>query len=515
MRIPLLVLAATMVLIQPITSFSADISGCVTKAGGSDPIQNANITLFDTSHGYLQYLSAVDAEGCFTASDVNEGTYYLEAAPVIPGPDQSYIRGYQAIVVNSSGNVFDFELQQGGNISGTVSLEAEIDNPDNFPLDVQVFQANGNYVASGWIDWDEGGAYITAAVPAGDYLVMFADDSGQFQEEWYDNMPARWNNTWAVPRVTVSTGSVTTGIDASLHEITESANRYYYIDPYLQTFYTAQAGKPLQTFTWMIGDINRFSNDMAISSDEVASYVVYKPAAAVCTGHPMRYDTWRLRFRDQNGDGLITESNEYLGLNPYTEGGGECQDNSYVLEAGQYQVVTTFKNGANNGEPLTRTVTLQEAAFNSSSELPPPTNLVSSWNGTTNELSLSWTMPTYDSERTSQMQIRVYMFRNGQDLDRQVRIDQLPTTPDMDHFTLTGDMTAPFNRSDIDQLQVQVRIYGKNNHTVSRVKESYDFDAEAGTLTPANIRMTYFDVDGDGKTGLAETIHTLKVVSDQ
>ena len=514
MRIPLITLAATLIFSHPLAAYSADISGCVTKAGGLGPITSASVTLFDGSNNLLQDLGVVNStSGCYTASDIAEGIYHLQIAPVAPSPDQSYIVGYQQIVVNSSNNVFDFTLELGGNISGTVSLEAPINDPDN--VVVQVFETNGSYVTWGWIDWANDGAYTTEAVPSGEYLVKFADNDGQFQEEWYGNMPARWNVAWGVPRVTVTTNATTAGIDASLHEIADSANRYYYIDPYLQTFYTARADKPLQTFTWMIGNIQRFSNDAVIASDEVASFVVNKPTATTCTGYPMRYDTWRLRFKDQNGDGLITDSNEYLGLNPYSEGGGECQDASYVLEAGQYQVVSTFKNGANNGEALTRTVTLQEPAFNSTSELPPPTNLVSTWDKTTNELSLSWTMPTYGSERTSQMQIRVYLFKNGLDLDRQVRIDQLPTTPEMNHFTLTKDMTAPFNKSDIDQIMVQIRVYGANNHTVSRVIESYDFDSEAGTLTPAEIRMTYFDVNGDGKTGLAETIHTLKVVSER
>ena len=143
-------------------------------------------------------------------------------------------------------------------------------------------------------------------------------------------------------------------------------------------------------------------------------------------------------------------------------------------------------------------------------EFTPVTDLQASYNSATEEMEVSWQNPmTYPTENT--FEIRLRLFKNGTNINNRMRVRRLVSTTTS--FTFDSEMTGLLRDGRADQMRLEVRM-GVGDSTKIRTRKDYTFDPENGSLTEAPIR-TIFDVNGDGKTGLEETIHSLQVLSGQ
>ena len=521
MKTWLCVLTLVILFFKPFVSQSADISGCVKKSGSLEPITHASVA-FAFVDNWINLGDVDPITGCYNISGIAEGDYNLVIQPHLFSPDERYIVQRRAVTISTTGNSFDFTLEKGGNFTGTMTTEVPVINPETNHINVDVFDENGNYHSTGYVDWNNNGTYISAGLQPGLYYVRFTDHSGQFQSEMYDNLPGdnSLSNMWRAQKVSVSMDTTTPDINVSLHEAAESKNRYYITYSDVSTYHTSQnSPDSYSTFIGGYAEFERFSNGYPISSDEIASFAITGPSSQ-CTAKESDFYTdiyLRLRYRDIDdnggvGDGLINRPDEVSEIVPNVTAGSNCNWGSSPHEAGQYQFTANFENGSGNDiPPLTHSLSLPRGL--TWDELPPVTNLTANWNNSSNELSLSWKSPNYPNPSLLQnMQIRVYSYKNGQFNNTQFRVQNLP--PTLSNFTLNSDMTTAFNHAKVDQIDVQIRVYGTNN-TMARTRQSYDFDSKAGTLIPAEIRMKYFDINGDGKTGLEEAIHNLRILTGQ
>ena len=95
-------------------------------------------------------------------------------------------------------------------------------------------------------------------------------------------------------------------------------------------------------------------------------------------------------------------------------------------------------------------------------------------------------------------------------LGSELRIRNLPI--DQTRLLLGTDFNAIFNHDGVDQLKIQVRAAGEN-WTKGRVTKTFNFDYQVDEpLVEAPIAMKLLDVNGNGQTGLEESIYSLQQV---
>lgn len=501
----------------PIVVLSAEISGTVTKQDTGETAF-AGISLFDENHDYIGNLGTTDESGYYSFTGLTEGNYYLQVA-AYDIEDRNYINAYEAVTIASSGNIFNVSLLLGGSIAGTVTTETTVNNPDNAPLSVDIVDENGEWVTWGFVDTMnpvEANAYpyISQGVPPGNYYVSFYDTEDQFQGKWYDNTANFWDGGQLVE---VLTGSTTEDIDATLHEYSVADNRYYFSYTDLNTIYQyKEATGSTSSIVNSYGLLRKYSSNLPVPLGKFNTASVTAPSTS-CT-EPEKYidTTWILQVSDQDddggtGDGILNRDDEIPTVKTWYDMGFTCDLSEFSPhEAGAYNVNTSFLDGGNGGTPLNRTITLSQGL--TIAQLPPPTDLTVYWDDSTKELRSTWSMPEYEEGLTKYAQIRVYLYRRGLFNQRMVRVINLPTT--LDSFILNEDLTLPFADGSADQIDVQIRVYGVNN-TLARLRQSYDFDLTTGYLTPATIAAPPYDVNDDGKTGLAESIHILRTLTEQ
>ncbi len=208
--------------INQVLPLGGHITGKVTMADTTMPIQSASISVYSSDGDSVVYAST-DASGVYTTSAVPTGIYRVRFRP-----SSSYRQTYTSQYYNSkytlaSANVInviapnlviniDAALTRGGQISGTITA----DNT-GLPLAgeyVDVYDSTDAYVD--YATSNSTGAYVTPALPPGDYRVRFegmTDCSGTcYTGEYYDNKSSRATAT--VIHVVVS--QVTRNINAAL-----------------------------------------------------------------------------------------------------------------------------------------------------------------------------------------------------------------------------------------------------------------------------------------------------------
>ncbi len=389
-------------------------------------------------------------------------------------------------------------IEQGGFISGTVTTEPPVTNWDNFTIEVR--SENGDWVTDDPVN--PGGSYTTGLIPAGDYLVHFQDNGGQFQDEWYDQAPWAWEGATSI---TVSPNTTTPNINVTLKE--PSDDRYY---PGWANIGTSHMynndGTLIKTSSGGIIQLQRFSDGkLAVKGINESSLTITTPSG-VCTNDSYAAEIfWRIQLLDNNHNGIIEDGERSDPHAPsYVE--RHCTFGDTPHAAGDY----TFNVTLPNASVVTKTLTDRPAGL-TPSQLPPVTGLTVSWNDEDKEMDLSWSLPSTAYPPETYIGMRVLFYKNGHYLNNQIRVRGLPAT--LSSFTLGSDVAAFLDTGNVDQLLIRVALYENTYNTVTRTIQTYSFNSATGALTKAPITMKLLDVNGNGQTGLEEVIYSLQAVS--
>ncbi len=501
---------------------SATIQGTISKAAPSGGVMtNAQVFLLNADGRWIDKWVDVDGSGFYRLLDVAEGNYTIVVRPHLYTTDDMYAVTYFDETVSAGINTFNYTIENGGNVSGTII-------PDVAPsgnwsdIRVEIWDGNGKYITDGWVT-DNSGNYKTSAVAAGDYNIKFVDNNDQYQKEWYNNVPE--SQFWLASTVHVLLNSVTENIDATLHEPSAANDRYYSGWSDISTVHkrNSETGT-IRTYSSAYSQLFRFFNNLPASVDDFDTLTI-TGATTSCTTNGAINSTsgpdffadyssgFELNDMDENGgigDGVINRPDEFVQPKDWFDAGARCNFGNLPHEGGEYSFELSFLNGRNNGMSINKT--LNFSAPLTDSQLPPPSNLVAFWDDTKNELQLSWDMPSYNPVYAELVQIRIYPYRNGSWMHSRFRVNNLPIT--LNSFTLDNSHTFSFNHSEVEQLNIQIRVYAGAHNTQARLDQSYNFDSTTGHLTPAAIAARPYDINNDGQTGLAESIHILRELTN-
>ena len=242
-----LAVVAGVVVVPPATAApgEASISGVVTDAATGDPLQGAEVTLYEPvgSPGAIEVVPPVftDEFGAYSLTGLDEGTYKLWVNPAgATYQPEWYPSGF------SFGSAATFDLADAEALTADVALDAKgtisgtvrgTNGPSGETLTVLVYRYEGGvytgYASGGGSVWDSTTYNWSVDVPPGQYRVR-VDDSrpegpGSYRTEIYDNVfdlddgddvTVVSGETTVVPQITMSTlGPVT-------NERLSGANRY-------------------------------------------------------------------------------------------------------------------------------------------------------------------------------------------------------------------------------------------------------------------------------------------------
>ncbi|MGB5162492.1 MAG: hypothetical protein WBP10_17220 [Thermoanaerobaculia bacterium] len=200
------------------------ISGTVTIDGSGVPLDTGYVRIYDDTGNRL-FNATPDAAGSYeTAEGLPSGTYYARARSFEGYLEELYddipcVFGCTTtdgtsipVTAGSPTTGIDFELAEGGGISGTVT-----DDSTHVGIDtgyVRLYDASGTSIRA--LYPDSSGDYSTDGLPAGTYYARTESFEGYF-DELYDNIPCpdSCTVTDGTP-IAVTGGATTTGIDFDL-----------------------------------------------------------------------------------------------------------------------------------------------------------------------------------------------------------------------------------------------------------------------------------------------------------
>jgi hypothetical protein len=183
--------------INQVLPLGSHITGKVTMADTSGPIQYAPITVYD-SDGDSVASASTNASGVYTTSAVPTGSYWVRFQPGSTYQVTYTLQYYNNKSSLATANVINVTapnlasninaaLARGGQISGTITAaDTGLPLPS---ISVSVYDSNGSFVVS--TSSNAAGAYVTPALPPGDYRVRFGGTSTCsgtcYSGEYYDN----------------------------------------------------------------------------------------------------------------------------------------------------------------------------------------------------------------------------------------------------------------------------------------------------------------------------------------
>ena len=203
-------------------ALSGHISGTISAPGSPD-LSNVDVTAYESDgYGDWNYVNDVYAasDGTYDLGSLASGTYHLRfhdysgACLTQYYSDKATVYSATDVPVTAPDTTsgIDATLALAGHISGTISAPG---SPDLSNVDVTAYQPDGygdwNYV--GDVYADSNGTYDLGGLASGtDYRVEFDDDSGAYLTQCYNNKAT----LDAADAITVTAGSTTSGIDATL-----------------------------------------------------------------------------------------------------------------------------------------------------------------------------------------------------------------------------------------------------------------------------------------------------------
>ena len=194
------------------------ISGSVTEAGSGSALESILVLALDASTGLLGESAITDSSGSYAVSGLPPGTYSVEfwdgagdhvTEYYSDQPDESTAT---PVVVNADTTTtgIDASLAIAGRIAGAVTDWSG--NPIE-GIDVGAWSTDGSILYEADAT-DIDGNYVIERLAGGSYEIAFSDITGVYPIEWYDGVP---DDALATP-VSVTPGTITTGIDAVLGE---------------------------------------------------------------------------------------------------------------------------------------------------------------------------------------------------------------------------------------------------------------------------------------------------------
>lgn len=199
------------------------ISGILREAATGFPIRSEFVALYD-SGGFLIELDPTQNDGSYLFGGLPAGTYFArtvtdnffdELYDNIPCPlECDETAGTPITVVDGAlTDGIDFELSEGGVLSGTVSEAAT-----GFPIAIEfvaLYDSSGSFLDLTFTEFD--GSYRFSGLPTGNYFV--ATDAEDYFDEVYDNHPCPFDCdvTQGTP-VFVTKDQQTRNIDFALRE---------------------------------------------------------------------------------------------------------------------------------------------------------------------------------------------------------------------------------------------------------------------------------------------------------
>jgi len=202
------------------------IGGTVTDATTGLPLGSVTVRIYNSSGTQLTSRNT-NSSGVYTTAGLPAGTYYARASNSLgyidelysntscPGSACAVTSGTPiGVTVGTTATGIDFDLVQGGRISGTVT-----DAATGLPLGsvtVRIHNSSGAQLTTGFTA--SSGVYTTGTgLPAGTYFARTSNSLG-YIEELYNNgsCPGGACSVSSGTPVSVTLGSTTTGIDFGL-----------------------------------------------------------------------------------------------------------------------------------------------------------------------------------------------------------------------------------------------------------------------------------------------------------
>ena len=224
--------AAALLLVLPALAAAQNgtITGTVTRADGTTPIQGINVQAVNASNNQVVGNANTTSTGTYTIS-VGPGSYAVRTNSSQPfinefHPNISCGFGCQAsaatlviVTSNTATPNINFALDPGGQITGVIS-------GPNGPLNninVEIFTTNNVFVASAGTGTNNSGVYLTSGLPAGNYFVRTQNANNQgLINELYDNVVCLGTiggsscPVASATQVPVTVGATTSGISLQL-----------------------------------------------------------------------------------------------------------------------------------------------------------------------------------------------------------------------------------------------------------------------------------------------------------
>jgi 5-hydroxyisourate hydrolase-like protein (transthyretin family) len=197
------------------------IAGTVTAAADGTPLVGVTVSIYDSSDNFLTTAQTA-ADGTYTVPALTTGTYEVGFSTngvgnfidqFYNGQDSLDTATPVSVTIGDTTTGINAAMAAGGQIQGKVT------NSSGTPVDseVDVYDSAGDLIDTTETDDDPVttqplGTYTLSGLPSGTYEIGFSPDSPTLASQFY-NGKATLNS--ADP-VTVTAGSATTGIDATL-----------------------------------------------------------------------------------------------------------------------------------------------------------------------------------------------------------------------------------------------------------------------------------------------------------
>lgn len=184
------------------------IAGTVTAASGGATLAGVLVCASETPSHHYNNCAVTNGSGAYVITSLGTGTYSVSFLPFLTaGNYLSQTVGGVAVTTGAT-SALNAALASGGQISGKVSgteggaeIEACADEvPNQFPVSCAITNGAGEYTIS--------------SLPTGKYKVEFIRNfsGGNYQPQFYKEQ----SSYAAATEVSVTAGSVTTGIDAAM-----------------------------------------------------------------------------------------------------------------------------------------------------------------------------------------------------------------------------------------------------------------------------------------------------------
>jgi Carboxypeptidase regulatory-like domain len=205
-----LALAALLCLaaVAPATAMGGSISGTVTDAVTTDPIEGVEVCAYSEQEEEFG-CAVTESDGSYSISELEAGSYFVEVWPSWP---LSYRpEWFEEVMVGSGDTVLDAELAPMATISGTVTAVE-----DGLPVsEVEVCAYDVVNQEIGGCDWTgPDGTYTITRLIGSEYKVEFwtGETGRNLAFQYYDHQD-RWD---AAALLEISEGEDVTEIDADL-----------------------------------------------------------------------------------------------------------------------------------------------------------------------------------------------------------------------------------------------------------------------------------------------------------